>query len=198
MNTRAPFAAAAFALLAACTSLDPSDDQRALQDDLLARTAVALPANADTTTGASEDDVMALLREPLTSARAVQVALLHNHRVRALQQRLGIARADLVQAGLLRNPTADIDARFVEGGGTDLEFGLSQPVLELFFLPLRQNLAAHEFEAAKLRLCDELVQQVVPVRRALVDEPAQEHRLAVHRDALPAGEAAHELAVELH
>lgn len=198
MNARPPVAAATLALLAACTSLDPGDDQRALQADLLARTAVALPANADTTTGASEDDVLALLREPLTAERAVQVALVHNHRVRALQQRLGIARAELVQAGLLRNPTADIDARFVEGGGTDLEFGLSQPVLELFFLPLRQNLAAHEYEAAKLRLTDELVHLVFTVRRAFVDAQAMEQLVAVHRDALAAAAAAHELAVELH
>ena len=49
MNARPPFAAASLALLAACTSLDPADDQRALQADLLARTAVELPANADTT-----------------------------------------------------------------------------------------------------------------------------------------------------
>lgn len=60
MNMRAPFATATLALLAACTSLDPADDQRALQADLLARTAIELPANADTTTGASDDDVLAL------------------------------------------------------------------------------------------------------------------------------------------
>lgn len=183
---------------ASCTSLDPGDDQRALQQDLLQRTATTLPTNTELVAGASDDDVVALLREPLTAPRAVQVALVHNHRVRALQQRLGIARADLVQAGLLRNPTADIDARFVEGGGTDLEFGLSQSVLELFFLPLRQNLAAHEYEAAKLRLTDELVHLVFTVRRAFVDAAAAEQLVTVHREALIAAEAAHELAVELH
>lgn len=185
-------------LLAACASADPAHDQRTVQTSLVERAAVTLPESADLAVGASDDDVLALLQQPLQQETAVRLALLHNHRVRALQQRLGIARADLVQAGLLRNPSLDLDARFVEGGGTDLEFGLSQPVLELFLRPLRQNLAAHEFTAAKLRITDELVHLVFSVRRAFVEAQAAQQLVDLHRQALVAATAAHELTVELH
>ena len=183
-------------LLAGCASTDPGDDQRAMQADWLQRTGHDLPADTDLLAGADEAELADLLREPLRSELAVRIALRNNHRVRALYARLGIARADLVRAGLLRNPVADI--QFVKGGGTDYEFGIVQPVLELLFLPLRQNLAEHEFLAAKLRLTDELIHLVFTVRRVFVEAQAAAQLVEVHRQALAATIAAHELTVELH
>jgi outer membrane protein, heavy metal efflux system len=186
------------ACTAACTSVDPSGDRDETRAAVETRLALDQPLPTTTDGEAIDAEVRQLLQQPLTAASAVRLALLHNHAVRATYARLGIARADLVQAGLLRNPAFDLDVRFLETSGTDMEFGLSQPVLELFFRPLRTRLAEHQFAAAKLRLTDELIELVFAVRRAVVAAQAAERLVTVHRQALQAAEATHELQVELH
>src|SRR5439155_14095643 len=46
-----------------------------------------------------------LLGAELTAAAAVEIALLNNPRLQAVYERLGVAQAEVVQAGLLRNPS---------------------------------------------------------------------------------------------
>lgn len=182
---------------AGCASLDARGDDDAALADLRARAAADAPATPRDLDAAIADDVTALLRTPLDDAALVRIALLANHRVRATYERLGIARADLVQAGLLRNPVFDGDARFFTDG-TELELGLAQPFLDLFWRPLRANVAAHEFAAAQAMVTDELVALVFAVRRAATEARAAESLADLHRDALRTAEAAHELAVALH
>ncbi|MDQ6622397.1 MAG: hypothetical protein M3Y86_02780, partial [Verrucomicrobiota bacterium] len=55
--------------------------------------------------------VRALLRGTLTAERAVQIALLNNRELQATFEELGIANADLTEAGLLKNPVFDASAR---------------------------------------------------------------------------------------
>lgn len=193
---RTPLLVAA-ALLTACRSpVDALVDRDAVHGDVLQRATATAPTPRDPLADA---DLQALLRDPLTQAQAVQIALVNNHRVRAVYQRLGIARADLVQAGLLRNPTFDTSLRLLDGGGgVDSQFGLTQRVLDLFWRPLRENLAAHEYEAARLRITEELVHLVFAVRRAWLDASAAEQLVDVHRRQLATAIAAHELMVELH
>ena len=183
------------ALFAACTSADATADRAAVHEAVLARANATAKAPDSPLADA---DLQALLHQPLTAATAVQVTLLNNHRVRATYQRLGIAKADLVQAGLLRNPTFDVSIRQLEGGGLDSQYGLPMFVLDLFWRPLRENLAAHEFTAAKLRITEELVHLVFAVRRAHAEAQAAEMLVGVHRRMLGTAEAAHELMVELH
>lgn len=54
---------------------------------------------------AVSDAVRSMLRQELTIDNAVQIALLNNRSLQATYEELGIAQADVVQAGLLRNPT---------------------------------------------------------------------------------------------
>src|SRR4051812_27534990 len=79
----------------------------------------------------SEDDSRAttavneLLAQPLTPERATQIALLNNPTLQAAYEDLGVAQADLVQAGLLKNPVFDADAKFLESaGGTIIEISV--------------------------------------------------------------------------
>jgi cobalt-zinc-cadmium efflux system outer membrane protein len=186
-------ALASAALLAACSAVSVPDERATLDGAVLERTgARAAASKADTT-----DEVLELLRAPLDDDAAVRIALLHNRRVRAAYERLGIARADLVQAGLLRNPVFDGDARFF-ANGTELELGLAQPFLDLFFRPLRERAAEHDLAAAQAWITAELVDLVFAVRRALVALRAAERTTDLHREALQAASAAHELAVALH
>ena len=52
-------------------------------------------------------EVRELLHDTLTVDGAIQVALLNNRDLQALYADLGVAQADLVQAGLLKNPVFD-------------------------------------------------------------------------------------------
>ncbi|HEU4419043.1 MAG TPA: TolC family protein [Planctomycetota bacterium] len=184
--------------LAACTQLPPGNDREATRLDLSQRLHADLPPSPSDLDTACTVEVMALLQAPLSEDNAVRIALLNNHGVRATYERLGIHRADLVQAGLLRNPVFDGDARFLFDGGTELELGLAQPFLDLFYRPLRQRLAEHEFAKAKLLVADELVHLVFAARRAVVNLLAAQHLVAVQQQALSAAVAAHELTIELH
>ena len=82
--------------------------------------------------GATEDPAVAqeisgLLARPLTADAAVQIALLSNRDLRAEYEALGVARADLVQAGLLDNPVLSAEFRF--NGGTEITLDLVQNFL---------------------------------------------------------------------
>ncbi|HZN41134.1 MAG TPA: TolC family protein [Planctomycetota bacterium] len=195
---RLPLSAPLALALAACTQLPPENDREATRLDLSQRLQTDLPPSPTDLDTACSSEVMALLQAPLTEDNAVRIALLNNHGVRATYERLGIHRADLVQAGLLRNPIFDGDARFLFDGGTEIELGLAQPFLDLFYRPLRERLAEHEFAKAKLLVADELVHLVFAARRAVVNLLAAQLLVTVQQQALSAAVAGHELTLELH
>jgi outer membrane protein, heavy metal efflux system len=63
------------------------------------------------------EEVRRLLAGPLTADGAIQVALLNNRELQALYAELGVAQADVVQAGLLANPIFDGALFFPVVGG---------------------------------------------------------------------------------
>ena len=83
---------------------------------------------------------------------AVQIALLNNRELQALYSDLGVAQADLVQAGLLKNPIFDAAILFpvASGGRPKLELSAVWNFLDIFYVPLRKRVAAARFEEAKL------------------------------------------------
>jgi len=183
--------------LAACAAA-PTNDADALHQAMQQRAGAHDPAppldGGDETHTAVRD----LLRAPLTDDVAVRVALLHNRRLRAVYVRLGIARQDLVQAGLLRNPVLGGDARFLFDGGTEIEMGLAQPFVDLLYRPLRVRMGEAEFAAAQALLTDELLAVVFAVRHGAASLRAADALAALQRQELAAAQAGHELAAALH
>ena len=102
---------------------------------------------------AIERRVESLLKEGLTVDRAVQVALLNNRNLQAAWMQIGMARADLVQSGLLSNPTLDISMRFPAAGGIpDIDANLAQNIADLWQIPPRKKAAQHALTQAILDL----------------------------------------------
>ncbi len=102
---------------------------------------------------AADAAVASLLARPLTADDAVQIALLNNLTLQATYSDLGIAQADLVQAGLLANPVLSAERRFTNGfGGQAAEVDVGYDFLQLFFIPLRRRVAASALESAKRRV----------------------------------------------
>lgn len=103
-----------------------------------------------------EQAIDSLLSRSLTVDGAVQVALLNNHHLQATFEDLGIAQADLVQAGLLKNPVIDIQIRFPDRSPskTYLDFAAAENLLDVFLIPARQRIAAKQLEEVKARVAE--------------------------------------------
>ncbi len=123
--------------------------------------------------GTSEDAeadkaVEKLLEQVLTPESAVQIALLRNPSLQATLEDMGVAQADLVQAGLLHNPTVEGTVRFPHGNPSSTEHAFSGAfdVLEVFILPLRKKVAEREFEKVKLRVAHAILSLAAEVKAA--------------------------------
>lgn len=138
-----------------------------------------------------------LLDRPLTEEAAIRIAMLNNRRVAVAFARLGVSSAELHQAGLLANPLLAANAKFF-GGGAEVELGVSESLLDVFFLGARKRIAEAEFESARLKIAAELVHLVHDVRRSFASVRAAERLVEVEREVVRAAEASVELMTELH
>lgn len=179
---------------AACAGRVPSHAElrRSALEEVAARTRVALGTD-EVAAGAAER----LLDAPLTDENAVRLAILRNPSVRATLGELGLSRAELVEAGLVRNPVFGADLKSFSGR-PELELSLAQPFLDLFLRPLRTCVAAAELEAAEADVARDLVAMTYDVRRALSAARAADRLVELRRDALASAATARELVVRLH
>lgn len=141
--------------------------------------------------------VAELLRRPLTEENAIRVAILNNRKVRAAYEELGIARAELVQAGLLANPVFGAHATLMHEGA-EIELGISKSLLDVFLRPMRRCVAEAELAAAEASVARTLVQLVADVRRAFVRARAAERVAALRRDVAASAAASRDLMRKLH
>lgn len=131
-----------------------------------------LPANGESYLDA------AWFAEPLTVERAVQAALLNNQQVRIDLTRLDAAQAELIQAGLLRNPMGSLMALRPEGGGLfELDYNLMQSLFDLFTRSKRIDVA----NAAQARVQAEVMMSVVRIAQ---DTEATYYEVMTAKDAV--------------
>jgi cobalt-zinc-cadmium efflux system outer membrane protein len=114
----------------------------------------------------AEAEVQHLLLKPLSANDAAQVALLNNPDLQATFEEIGISQADLVQAGLLKNPTFAASWRFpdVAPGITDAEYSLAQDFLDLVLLPLKIKIAKANLESTQDRVTHEVIHLISEVK----------------------------------
>lgn len=141
-----------------------------------------------------------MLARPLTVDQAVQIALLNNRRLQATFEDLGIAQADLVQAGLLKNPVFFASARFPDRAprGTDTEFSVTQDFLDLLILPMRKRIAAEQFQGAKLSVANDCLELAAKVKEAYYTFQGREQLLRRLDLIVEINRAAAELAQRQH
>src|SRR5688572_29597352 len=149
----------AAAVAGGCASVPDRAGFDDVQRSVAERTGAKVHWNRGTPADAAvAESVRAMLGRQITADEAVQVALLNNRRLQATYEDLMIAQADVVAAGLLKNPVFDAEVRFPEGGGgVGLEMAVVQDFLDLLHLPLRKRQAGAAFEAAKLRASGEVI-----------------------------------------
>lgn len=137
--------------------------------------------------------VQGLLEEPLSADAAVQIALLNNSGLQATYTELGIAEADLVQAGRMTNPHFAY-LRTSEGGERKIEWALTFPVVDLLTIPVRTRIERDRFEQVKLAVAGEMLAVATETRNAWIVAVAAEERIRYLRQVTLAAEASAELA----
>ena len=112
--------------------------------------------------------VSILLQEPLTTETAVQIGILNNRELQAELEEISIAQADLVQAGLVSNPSFGLGILFPHSSGHvhKQEFSLTQDLLDFALLSPRKKIAVNELERTKLGVATALLDFIAEVKRA--------------------------------
>ncbi|MEZ5941804.1 MAG: TolC family protein [Planctomycetaceae bacterium] len=100
-----------------------------------------------------------VLDDGLTEDEAVALALWNNRNFLSTLSNLGIARGDLVQAGLLTNP--QLNLLFPPIGSKQLEWTVFLPIEAAILRRRRVEIAERDFQ----RICNELVQNGLNVAR---------------------------------
>ncbi|MEM1041649.1 MAG: TolC family protein [Bacteroidota bacterium] len=189
-----PALALAGITLAGCATIAPQrafDDVRSTLDDRLdAHIAWRIGTTED---AAADSAVAALLADSLTADAAVQVVLLNNRRLQATYEALGVAQADLVQAGLLSNPVFGAGALWSleERGAPDLRFSVAFPFLDVLYLPLRRRIARSDYEATRLRVSGAVLRFAAATRSAFYRAQADAAVAAMQRAVVENAEAAY-------
>ena len=197
-----PKAGCFFALLvlSGCTTVAMNagfDDVRATVEE---RSAIKIFWNNGTDLDKeAEEKVDSLLKAKLTADEAVQIALLNNRDLQAVYSDLGVAQADLVQAGLLNNPIFDAAIKFPTAGGqANLELAAVMNFLDVFYVPLRKRVAAARFEEAKLRVTGAVLDFAARARTAFYLHLANEQMLELRQTIVQALTASLEVARRLN
>lgn len=140
----------------------------------------------------------ALLAGELTAEKAVAVAMVNSPRLRATLAELGIARADLLEASVIRNPLFEAEIRFPRDPFRPFELRLAQTLVDLIQLPRRRALGRAAFDAAKLRVTADVLRFGAEVRARHAELLAASQHVALSRTALEAARASAELAQRQH
>ena len=140
--------------------------------------------------------VQRLVAGPLGAESAVQIALLNNRGLQATYSNLGIAEADLVQAGRLHNPGFTF-ARLERAGDFEYERAFIFDLLGLLTMPTRTQLETRRFEQTKLAVSSEIMRVAAETRRAHINAVAARQTVRYMDDVRTAAEASAELAARM-
>jgi cobalt-zinc-cadmium efflux system outer membrane protein len=202
MTTR--LTAAVTALVAALAGCASTSAKPAFDD--VARTVKERSGHLVRWDQASADDkeaeraVNELLQRELTADAAVQVALLASPRLRGRFEELAIAQADLVQAGLLKNPVFSIGSTAWESEhiNPNIFASVEQDFLDIVTMPMRKRVASTQLEATKLEVGDHVLELASQVREVFYTTQAAEQVLSMRRLVEDAAKASSELARRQH
>ena len=189
--------AAGFAGLTGCASFSKDGGLDAVRADAGARLGRPIPA---VSTAAERESAAAetatLLAQPLTVDDAVQLALLNNRGLQATYAELGIAEADVVQAGRLPNPRFGT-TRTRAGDTFKYETSVTFPIVELLTLPLALRLERQRFEAVQLDVAQQVLRLGLETRKAWFRAVAAEQAVRYQEQVVEAAAAAAELATRM-
>jgi cobalt-zinc-cadmium efflux system outer membrane protein len=195
MRRHALFAAALLA--SSCASIPTDAGRSDIRQGVSDRTGQTVEWKGEPST-ADDPRIRQLLQGELTADKAVAVAMTNNPRLQATLAELGIARAELLQASVVRNPLFEAEIRFPSDPFRPFELRLAQTLVDLLQLPRRRAFGRAAFDAATLRVTSEVVRFAADVRAQHSELLAASQRVALSRVNLEAAKTSAELAQRQH
>lgn len=178
--------------LSACSSI-PADYGRSDVNEILSKRGV--PVDTSDTAEASQM-VEQLTASPLTADAATRLALINNADLKKTYAELGIAAADVYEAGRIRNPIfsfSSLDSN--ESGERNLNtYGLVVAFTDLITLPSRKRFAQGEFEIMKQTVGAEVISVAAETRAAFYEFVAAKQVAALRAQIAKAGDLSQQLA----
>ena len=186
--------AASLVLLTGCATFSQDGGMESVSNLTEQRTgqAVVRPLTAQAASSNAER-VSALLKQPLDPNTVVQIALLNNQGLQASFAELGVAEADYVQSGRMRNPGFSFQ-RLKGGDSLEIDRSVTFDLIGLLTLPLRSGIEQRRFEQAKLLAASAAVQLAADTRRAYFEAVATRQTALYMEQVQGAAEASAELA----
>ena len=133
-----------------------------------------------------------LLKRQLSAASAIQVALLNNKSLQATYAGLGVAQADLVQAGLLSNPILDVSALWPyqpQTAAANVTAGVVVNFIELFWKRYKQAVAESVLAEAKIRVSGMVIDHASTTNLAFIDYVASKQEIGLLKQVVNAARA---------
>jgi outer membrane protein TolC len=184
-------------MLAGCASLSKDGGLDAVSALTRERTGHAVQRQTSAIDAeATRAAIAELLAQPLTPDSAVRIALANNRGLQAAFAELGVAEADLVQAGRLRNPGLSF-GRLRGGDDTEIDRGIMFDLVGLLTLPLRSEIESRRFGQATLQAAGQAVQLAADTRSAYFTAVAAQQSMDYAGQVAAAAEAGAELAQRL-
>lgn len=189
--------AAAVVLLAGCTTFSKDGGFATVSNtasERLGKDAALITTDQDRNAVATRTDE--LLTQPLEMDDAVQIALLNNRGLQAAYSELGIAEADLVQAGRLPNPGFTFSRTH---GGNDLSISrtFTLGLMNVLTMPLATRIESRRFERTRLLAADAMLKVAADARRAYINAVAAKQSAAYAVQVTDAAKASAELALRM-
>ncbi len=174
-------------VLAGCAHLEPESFSQAA-----GAVAWRQDSAADT---AAQRRVDELLTGELDADRAAQVALLASPDLQAHFEKLGVVRAQYLEAAAAPNPLIDWQRRtLADGGGARVEWGLTENLIGLYTLPMRRAAAETELAGARSEAARDVEHLALEARSALWTLQAAERIAELRRQHAELGRLAFEVA----
>jgi cobalt-zinc-cadmium efflux system outer membrane protein len=153
-----------------------------------------------------EQTIKELLDKPLDADTAVQIALLHNRRLQATYEEIGIAQAAIVEAGTVSNPTfhggaalgLPADPMTAHPAHDHYVLEIEMDFLSMLYASIRKSAAASEFEGAKLRVTAAVMDLAGQTRMTFYRVQAEKQTLEMFRQIVLATEAGYEFTRKIH
>ena len=141
-----------------------------------------------------------LLATPLTVDSAVQIALLNSAQVQSAFEEIGVARAELVSAMSLPNPSleAALLHHVDSGGAPDLAFRAKLSLTRLLFLPWKSGAGNAELDARAVNVAGAVLDVAFAVREAFYDHQADMQIVELLRSVARGARASFEAAKRIH
>jgi outer membrane protein TolC len=184
-------------LLSGCASFSQDGGMDAVSQLTKQRTGqpVSRPTSTDNA-NVNPERVSALLKQPLDPNTAVEIALLNNQGLQAAFAELGVAEADYVQSGRMRNPGLSFQ-HLRSGESLEIDRSVTFDLIGLLTIPLRTGIEQRRFEQAKLQAAATAVQLSADTRRAYFEAVAARQTAKYMEQVQSAAQASAELATRM-